>query len=102
MTSVTRHKQRDGVRRFDVTPISRARPTLEDLPRLEESLRARVIVDRPYSVRMEAKRARALSNTPVPQKACARTRTVLNEGDILSILTLNLNGLRVRSLKSLF
>jgi hypothetical protein len=54
--SVTRNRKRDCFRRFDVRPLTRARPALKDLPRLEESLRARVIVDRPITMRNEAKR----------------------------------------------
>ncbi|KAK6090190.1 hypothetical protein P3W45_000916, partial [Vairimorpha bombi] len=51
--------KRDCFRRFDIRPLTRARPTLKDLPRLEESLRARVIVDRPITMRNEAKRRAA-------------------------------------------
>lgn len=35
LISVTKHRQRDGVRRFDVRPVGRVNSTLEDLPKLK-------------------------------------------------------------------
>jgi hypothetical protein len=57
--SVTQNRQRDGVRKFAVRPLTLSRTTLEDLPIFEESLRAKIIVECPISIRNKAKRRAA-------------------------------------------
>ncbi|KAK6089230.1 hypothetical protein P3W45_001780, partial [Vairimorpha bombi] len=81
--------KRDCFRRFDVRPLTRARPALKDLPRLEESLRARVIVDRSFGGR----------NTPDSWPGSFRTS---KETCFISILILNVHGLRQNDQSKLF
>ncbi|KAK6089922.1 hypothetical protein P3W45_001125 [Vairimorpha bombi] len=46
---------KNGVRKFAVRPLTLSRTTLEDLPIFEESLRAKIIVECPISIRNKAK-----------------------------------------------
>ncbi|KAF9748559.1 hypothetical protein NGRA_3486, partial [Nosema granulosis] len=93
LISVKRCCQRDGIRRFDVVPLTRVKPTLEDLPRLEESLRARVKVGKSYTERMELARRKFVESGVLVHKPSVKK---VEAPCMVSFMTFNINGLRLK------